>query len=165
MKLVIVLLAEDSYGVDFYNYIFRELKIGKSIIVRRLSGARCNPKIERQIKAFCIRYNVDKIAIVVDSENERYEKVYNNLLNHIKNLKNKNSIEIFIINPSHEKLLCLGLGGSISICSSNPVNFIERKIKKKYKHKMLGYLVDSANINNMFNDREFKRLISFITDP
>ncbi len=164
--MVIVLLVEDSYGQEFYKHVLRDKKSNKKMIIRRLAGARCNPKIERQIKAFCTRYKVDKIAIVVDSEYEKYDIVYDNLMKHIKNIKNRNeNIEIFIINPSHEKLLCLGLGGSSNVCSCDPISYIERKIQGKYEHKMLGQIVVKASVNLMLNDQEFKRLLSFIYDP
>ena len=164
--MVKVLLVEDSYGQEFYKHVLRSVSLDKGVIIRRLAGARCNPKIERQIKAFCIRYEVDKAAIIVDSEGEKYDAVRDNLMKHIKNIRNRREdIEVFVMSPSHEKLLCLGLGGSDGTCSSDPISYIERKMQSKYEHRMLGKIVVKTNADLMLNDPEFKRLLSFINDP
>ncbi len=166
--MVKILLVEDSYGKEFYKHVLRSREVRRKIIIRRLAGARCNPKIERQIKAFHVMYKhkINGVAIIVDSEGEEYNKVKNNLMRHIAKVKDKiKQIEIFIIDPSHEKLLCLGLGGNNNTCSNDPVTFIERKIRDKYNHNMLGKIVVKADVNSMLNDQEFNRLISFINDP
>lgn len=164
--MVIVLLVEDSYGYEFYRHVLGDENRARRMIIRRLAGARCNPKIERQIRAFYTRYKVDKIAIIVDSEHQEYDEVYDNLMKHIRNIRDRvENIEIFVINPSHEKLLCLGLGGTSNVCSHDPICYIGNKIQGKYEHKMLGQIVVKANVNLMLNDQEFKRLLSFIYDP
>jgi len=164
IPLVSLLLVEDRYGVDFYSHVLGG--IVKNIIIKRLMGARCNPKIERQIKALLFRYHIDKVAIIVDSENDRLEDVENDLENHVARIRRiHSSIRIFIVQPYHEKLLCLGLVGDYRKCSTDPISYIEYVINNKYQHKMLGTLVRKIDVRKILLDNTINDLINYLKDP
>ena len=90
----------------------------------------------------------------------------NDLENHVARIRRiHSSIRIFIVQPYHEKLLCLGLGGDYRKCSTDPIGYIEHVISNRYQHKMLGTMVRKINVGKILLDNTINDLINYLKDP
>ncbi len=163
----ILILTEDTYGIDFFRKLINRLKsqrfikINYSFKYRRYPGV-CNSKLCRILKS--IGNNLVKIIIVADADGMNKNHVKSMIEKHIPN-EFKNITKYIIFNHCIEEWICEGLG--VTKCfSHNPVhilnNYLRQNKGREYEKYMLPSFADKLDLKKLLNNQEFKYFLNCI---
>jgi len=154
--------VEDTYGVDFHRVIISRLIAmgflpeGNRPEIRRLPARKCNPGLANKIKARIFGYYDCRVLIVVDKEDNTVREAKRLILDHFDR-KIKSILRLVIVNPRHEKWLCIGLSNNIRNCNTRPEHKISLLKGFRYRKIHLSSLASQINIERLLsNARDFK---------
>ncbi|MEM1611232.1 MAG: hypothetical protein QXQ57_06275 [Sulfolobales archaeon] len=129
-----LIFVEDTYGVRFHRELIEKIR-QRGVIsfsspeVRRLPAGKCNRKIYDKIIGAILGSRDWKVLVVIDSEGRDIEDArHKDFLVHVRNHRDR--FRVWVVEPRHEAWLCLGLGGSSTICRSRPEDYIERDLNR-----------------------------------
>jgi len=166
------IVVEDTYGVGFHKKILNKLYSSNLIscrdfIVKRIDPGPCNHAFIRKLKGHALRKGCNKVQtlFVIDVEST-YKREESDILNHFKH-GNKSPIKLFnpyivLVNPNHEKWLCIGLLGNLRRCKNNFRHIFRQSFQREYKKMYLDTMAEKVEIRNLVKDKDFSRYLSIL---
>jgi len=160
----ILVLVEDSYGVDFHRELIEKLRYIEARIpayIVKHVNLKCSPKALRVVKAIELKHRVSKVIAVLDEDGVERAEVKREVLGHFKGYKQP--LLVITVKPRHEAWLCIGLGGDRSSCRANPEREIERITGRSYeKYHLAGYArrVEVERLPDLNDFREYLKALS-----
>ena len=151
-----LLYVEDTYGVDFHREIvsrlvsMRLLPRGNRPEIRRLPARKCNPGLAKKILARILGYHEYRILIVVDKEDNTVREARRLILGHFDR-RVRSFLRLVVVDPRHEKWLCIGLSDNIRNCRTRP----EHKISL-----LKGFRYEKIHLSSLANQVDIERLLS-----
>ncbi len=144
------------------------------LVIQRMPAKKCNHSLGRKTLAKVFDYDKWKILFIIDSEGKGDNAIYD-VIDHIRD-EFLDNIRVVVIDPRHEKWLCIGIGGSHAKCSSDPENEIMRILRgqrglrvKSYSKDFLSRHANKININVLLREKDFREYLNaikwLISDP
>jgi len=154
-----LLLAEDTYGVEFHKAILNKLGLDPRPSVRRLPAKKCNPKIYKAIMGRVIGSASWRVLAVIDQESHPtpVAAAQSDFCVHIR--RHKERFDVAVATPRHEAWLCTGLTGKVTECNSRPEDVLSKLLGRPYKKRDLARQAQRVELQYLMGRRDFREYV------
>lgn len=162
MTRKIIVLCEDSYGVDFFKELINRLKEmnivpeGLHVNAERFYGP-CNTKLTRQMKAMGLLKDYNFFVIVADADGKPADDVRIKIECHIPN-NLRNITHLVILKYEIEEWICISLDIKIN---DKPSTILRHKFSYE-KYKLKDY-ISKLNFEKLKNCESFSDFVKAVS--